>query len=88
MIRHQCVSAGDGSGVTKMKWIKNILLTCCLDGTLLGYEGRTGERKLMLTGHVRGILDLCYNSGKKLILTSSDDYTARMFEYDEDNYNQ
>ncbi|XP_037977281.2 angio-associated migratory cell protein [Plutella xylostella] len=84
MMRHDCAKTTDdaAAGVTKIFWIKNHLVTGCLDGSVRLYEGRTGERKLMLTGHRSEILDLCYNEKENIILTSSDDGSARIFKYD------
>lgn len=80
MLRHQCSKAdGEVGGVTKMIWIKDHLVTGCLDGSIRVYDGRTGEMTLMLTGHRSEILDLCYNAKQSVILTTSDDGTARIF---------
>lgn len=87
MVRHQCVKPEEQSGITQMLWIKNHVVTTCLDGSVRVYESRNGERKLMLTGHESAILDLSYNAEKKLILTTSDDDTARVFVYDVNNDN-
>ncbi|XP_021191298.2 angio-associated migratory cell protein [Helicoverpa armigera] len=83
MIRHQCAKSDDAvGGVTKMVWVKNHLVTGCLDGSVRVYEGRTGERSQMLTGHRSEVLDLCFNPKESLILTTSDDGTARIFKYE------
>lgn len=83
MIRHNCAKSDeDAGGVTKMIWIKNNLVTGCLDGSIRAYESRSGERCLTLTGHRSEILDLCFNSKENLILTTSDDGTARIFKYE------
>ncbi|CAK1602992.1 unnamed protein product [Parnassius mnemosyne] len=84
MIRHHCSKSEDdvAAGVTKMFWVKDHLVTGCLDGSIRVYEGRSGERSLMLTGHWSEILDLCYNEKENLILSSSDDGTARIFKYE------
>lgn len=83
MLRHQCAKADDEiGGVTKMIWIKSQLVTGCLDGSIRIYEGRTGELSQTLTGHRSEILDLCYNAKQNVILTTSDDGTARIFKYE------
>lgn len=83
MVRHQCANSDDKiGGVTKMIWVKDRLITACLDGSIRVYEALTGERSLTLTGHRSEILDLCYNAKQNLILTSSDDGTARIFKYE------
>ncbi|CAB3230877.1 unnamed protein product [Arctia plantaginis] len=81
MRRNEC-SKSDGNeagGVTKMIWIKNYLLTGCLDGSIRAYDGRSGEMVLQLTGHRSEVLDFCYNAKQNVILTTSDDSTARIF---------
>ncbi|KAJ8729329.1 hypothetical protein PYW08_000910 [Mythimna loreyi] len=88
MIRHHCAKSDDAvGGVTKMVWVKNHLITGCLDGSIRVYEGRTGERSQTLTGNRSEVLDLCYNPKESLILTTSDDGTARIFKYEENKDN-
>ncbi|XP_047515894.1 angio-associated migratory cell protein [Pieris napi] len=83
MIRHSCAKSEEdvSAGVTKMIWIKDQLLTGCLDGSLRVYDGRSGERSKMLTGHWSEILDLVYNAKENIVLCTSDDGTARIFKY-------
>lgn len=93
MIRHSCAKSDEdhdhiiSAGVTKMIWIKDRLLTGCLDGSLRVYEGRSGERSTILTGHWSEILDLVYNAKENIVLTTSDDGTARIFKYPVQNDN-
>ncbi|CAH2067006.1 unnamed protein product, partial [Iphiclides podalirius] len=84
MIRHHCSKSEDdvAAGVTKLFWVKDQLVTGCLDGSIRVYQGRSGERSFMLTGHWSEILDLCYNEKENILLSSSDDGTARIFKYD------
>ncbi|XP_047545134.1 angio-associated migratory cell protein [Vanessa atalanta] len=83
MIRHHCAKSSDdvAAGVTKMIWVDDQLVTGCLDGSVRVYDARSGSRSLTLTGHWSEILDLSYNPKEKLILTTSDDGTARIFKY-------
>ncbi|XP_063838598.1 angio-associated migratory cell protein [Ostrinia nubilalis] len=84
MVRHQCSKSSDENvaGVTKMLWIKNHLVTAGLDGAIIVYEGRSGEKCLELTGHQSELLDMCYNAKQNILLTSSEDGTARIFKYE------
>ncbi|XP_061707310.1 angio-associated migratory cell protein [Cydia pomonella] len=84
MVRHQCTKSDDESivGVTKMIWVKDHLVTGCLDGAIRVYQGRSGEKVLQLTGHRSEVLDLCFNENENVILTTSDDGTARIFKYE------
>lgn len=85
MIRHHCAKPDDefAAGVTKMTWVNDQLVTGCLDGTVRIYEARSGELKFGLTGHWSAIMDLTYNKQGNIILTTSDDGTARIFKYPE-----
>lgn len=84
MVRHQCAKSSDENvaGVTKMLWIKDHLVTAGLDGSITVYEGRSGEKRLVLTGHRSELLDICYNAKENILLTSSEDGTARIFKYE------
>ncbi|XP_049870030.1 angio-associated migratory cell protein [Pectinophora gossypiella] len=84
MVRHHCAKSTDDvvAGVTKLIWVKTDLVTGCLDGSLRIYDGRSGQQCAMLTGHRSEVLDLCYNEKENLILTTSDDGTARIFKYE------
>lgn len=84
MVRHHCAKSDDEvvAGVTKLVWVKNHLVTGCLDGAVRVYESRSGERCLTLTGHRSEVLDMCYNEKEQLILTTSDDGSARIFKYE------
>lgn len=83
MVRHQCCEASEESeGVTKMIWIKNHLVTGLLDGSIRIFESLTGELTKTLTGHRSAILDLCYNAKQNILMTTSDDGTARIYKYE------
>ncbi|XP_013168433.1 PREDICTED: angio-associated migratory cell protein [Papilio xuthus] len=84
MMRHYCSKKEDGvsAGVTKIFWINDQLVTGCLDGSIRIYDGRSGERILMLTGHWLEIFDMCYNEKQNILLSTSDDGTARVFKYE------
>ncbi|XP_045768364.1 angio-associated migratory cell protein [Maniola jurtina] len=89
MIRHHCAKADDesSSGVTKIIWIKDQIVAGCLDGSLRVYDAKSGERKFVLTGHCSQVLDLCYNAKENIILSTSNDGTARIFKYTEKSEN-
>ncbi|XP_026757131.2 angio-associated migratory cell protein [Galleria mellonella] len=84
MVRHECTRSDETTiiGVTKMIWIQNHLVVGCLDGSVRVYEGRSGEQCLLLTGHKSEVLEFSYNVKQNIILTASDDGTARIFKYD------
>ncbi|CAG9784307.1 unnamed protein product [Diatraea saccharalis] len=84
MIRYHCSKTGDedATGVTKMLWIKDHLVTAGLDGSVTVYEGRSGKKLHVFTGHASELLDMCYNDKANILLTTSDDGTARIFKYE------
>lgn len=65
-----------------MVWVQSCIVVGCLDGSVRGYECRSGQECLKLTGHRSEILDLCYNAKENIVLTTSDDGTARIFKYE------
>ncbi|XP_041979679.1 angio-associated migratory cell protein [Aricia agestis] len=83
MLRHHCskVEEDKTGGVTKMLWVKDQLVTGCLNGSVRVYNGRSGEKSFGLTGHWSEILDLIYNEKENILLTASDDKTARIFKF-------
>ncbi|XP_072936851.1 angio-associated migratory cell protein [Epargyreus clarus] len=85
MIRHHCAKSDEdfASGVTKMIWVKNHLITGCLDGTIRVYEGNSGTRTHTLIGHGSEVLDLSYNEKENIILTTSNEGMACVFKYEE-----
>lgn len=70
-------------GVTKMVWARNsTILAGTLSGELRAIDARTGEQKFALLGHADNIHDLCYDRNRNMILTASEDGTAKLFRYD------
>lgn len=68
-----------------MIWIKDKIVTARLDASVRAYDARSGAECLVLTGHRRHILDMCYNPKENLILTTSEDGTARLYKYPLEN---
>lgn len=81
MVRCQCSKHGVGVGVTKISWIKDNLVTGGLDGSIRIYDGKSGEQQGLLRGHSSEILDFVCKKEHNLILSASDDGTARIFKY-------
>ncbi|XP_023246346.1 angio-associated migratory cell protein isoform X2 [Copidosoma floridanum] len=80
-LRHK---VDQGSGVAKLAWKENtsLLFSAGLDGIVRCYDGKSGNCVRTFLGHTEDILDLCISKDGKLILTTSDDTTARVFEID------
>ncbi|RVE54156.1 hypothetical protein evm_001279 [Chilo suppressalis] len=89
MIRYHCSKSSDenATGVTKMLWIKDHLVTAGLDGSVTVYEGRSGKKLHVFTGHRSELLDISFNCKANILLTTSDDGTARIFKYEFKNEN-
>ncbi|XP_001604744.2 angio-associated migratory cell protein [Nasonia vitripennis] len=73
-----------GSGVAKLMWKENtsLLFSAGLDGIMRCFDSRSGECVRTFLGHTQDILDLCISKSGKLVLTTSDDNSARVFEID------
>ncbi|XP_055705649.1 angio-associated migratory cell protein isoform X2 [Phlebotomus papatasi] len=68
------------SGVTKVLWTRDLtLLAATLDGSVKVFEGRTGQLKSTLLGHRREIYDIQMHKNGELLLTTSEDGTAKIF---------
>uniref|UniRef100_A0A0K8TRV8 Uncharacterized protein n=1 Tax=Tabanus bromius TaxID=304241 RepID=A0A0K8TRV8_TABBR len=71
-------------GITSMRWIqKEVLLCGTMRGHLLLFNGRNGERIRDLDGHAAHIYDIAYDKNKNIILSTSEDETAKVFKLTE-----
>lgn len=78
-VRVECEKSNP-SGVTRMLWAPGHNLMCStLSGNVKVFDGRTGQLKQTLQGHRSDIYDMTYNKSKALLLTTSDDNTAKLF---------
>lgn len=70
-------------GLVKILWspASQIVYTACLDGKIRAWDGRTGNCERTFQGHGDSILDLAISRDGNLILSGSDDGTARVFEF-------
>lgn len=79
-VRTECEKADDMSGVTRMLWAPGHNLMCStLGGNVKVFDGRTGQLKRTLEGHTSEIYDLVYDKKRSLLLTTSEDKTAKVF---------
>lgn len=79
-VRAECDDGGHPTGVTVAKWLPEMTLVVgTLDGTIKLFDGRSGQSKLYLHGHVAEIYDLQYSKESNIILTTSEDKTAKIF---------
>lgn len=79
-VRTECEKSDDMSGVTRMLWAPGHNLLCStLSGNVKVFDGRTGQLKRTLEGHTSEIYDISYDKNKSLLLTTSEDNTAKLF---------
>ncbi|XP_019614224.1 PREDICTED: angio-associated migratory cell protein-like [Branchiostoma belcheri] len=76
--RHKCSHPG---GIVRLQWVESgyLLYTSCLDGVTRIWDSRTGATVQQLTGHAEEILDMAVSRDGNIVLTSSGDNTARVF---------
>lgn len=79
-IRNVCKDE-DPAGVTTLIWGKDqSILAGTLGGAIKSWNVRNGELKFTLLGHANNIHDICYHEKRNLILTVSEDKTAKIFQ--------
>lgn len=65
----------------RLKWLNDhTLLTATAQGNLNAFDARTGNLKFTLTGHFYHIYEFAYKCQENLLLTVSEDTTAKIFK--------
>lgn len=69
-------------GVTRLCWHPHqpLVFTACLDGIARCWDLRTAVCVRQYTGHTDAIQDIAVSPDGSMILTGSDDHTARVFQ--------
>ena len=69
------------SGVVRMIChpTQPVIYTCAIDGTVRVFDARTGACVRRLTGHTDNALDIAVSKVGDIVLTASDDKTAKVF---------
>ena len=63
-----------------MIWGKEqTIMAGTLGGAVKAWNVRNGELKFKLLGHANNIHDICYHEKKNLLLTVSEDKTAKIY---------
>lgn len=77
-VRNKCKHP---NGIVKLKWSTSspVFYTICLDGCLRQFDGRNGALLKTFEGHSAAILDFDISKDESFIVTSSDDFTAKVF---------
>lgn len=67
-----------------MQWISDFtLLVATLQGNIIAYDARTGQRKFSLSGHLDEVYSFSYDHRESLLLTVSEDNSAKIFKVPE-----
>lgn len=68
--------------ITRMAWhpTQPLVATACLDGVARVWDLRTAQCVRQLGGHAEAVQDICFNLDGTMLLTGSDDHTARVFQ--------
>ncbi|XP_064545005.1 angio-associated migratory cell protein [Drosophila montana] len=80
-LRTICESPVPNDGILRLKWLNDhTLLTATAQGNLHAFDARTGDLKFTLTGHFYHIYEFAYKCQENLLLTVSEDTTAKIFK--------
>lgn len=78
-VRNECED-NNKSGITRTLWAKNhTIVAGTLSGAIKAWDARSGQSKFLLLGHTDNIHDMCYDKNKNIILSVSEDKTAKIF---------
>ncbi|XP_037719577.1 angio-associated migratory cell protein [Drosophila subpulchrella] len=80
-LRTICENPVPNDGVIRIKWLNdNTILAATSQGNLNAFDARTGSLKFTLTGHYYHIYEFVYKAQENLLLTVSEDNTAKIFK--------
>lgn len=77
------VNIRSSAGLSKIKWDPqepHLLHASCLDGSLMSWDGRTGELQSARYGHRDQILDFDISRTNSLAVSASEDTSCRVFD--------
>ncbi|XP_053681002.1 angio-associated migratory cell protein [Anopheles nili] len=78
--RVEC-SDEEPTGITKLLWLKDFTICAgTLGGIIKGWDFRSGLMRFALDGHSDDIQDIIYDKERNIILSTSEDWTAKIFE--------
>ncbi|XP_068158516.1 angio-associated migratory cell protein [Drosophila tropicalis] len=79
-LRTICESPVPNDGVLGIKWLNDFtVLAATTQGNLNVFDARTGTLKFKLTGHYYHIYEFVYNPTESILLSVSEDNTAKIF---------
>ncbi|XP_039486027.2 angio-associated migratory cell protein [Drosophila santomea] len=80
-LRTICENPVPNDGVLRIKWLSDhTILAATSQGNLNAFDARTGALKFTLTGHHYHIYEFVYKPQENLLLTVSEDQTAKIFQ--------
>ncbi|ALC43817.1 CG5114 [Drosophila busckii] len=80
-LRTSCEVPVPNDGVLCLKWLNdNTILVGTSQGNLHAFDARSGALKFKLTGHHYHLYDFVYKPEESLLLTVSEDTTAKIFK--------
>ncbi|KAH8300528.1 hypothetical protein KR018_011835 [Drosophila ironensis] len=80
-LRTQCESPVPNDSVLRIKWLNdNTILSATSQGNLNAFDARSGMLKFTLTGHFYHIYEFAYKPQDNLLLTVSEDNTAKVYQ--------
>lgn len=78
--RVECVDESP-TGISRMLWLKDYIVCAgTLGGLIKGWDFRSGEKRFTLSGHTDDVQYVAYSKEKNIILSVSEDRTAKIFE--------
>uniref|UniRef100_A0A1A9WTC4 G-patch domain-containing protein n=1 Tax=Glossina brevipalpis TaxID=37001 RepID=A0A1A9WTC4_9MUSC len=79
-LRINCDPTEGNDGITEMRWISDYtLVVATVSGNIFGYDARTGVHIFKLSGHTAAIYSFCYDRRDSIILSVSEDHSAKVF---------
>lgn len=65
----------------RIQWISDFtILVATLQGNVIAYDARTGQKKFTLSGHLAEVYSFAYDPKESLLLTVSEDNSAKIFK--------
>lgn len=80
-IRSICEHNESDDGITTLKWLpEQTLVVGTIRGNISAFDGRSGTKKYDLMGHAAEVYNMCYDKVRNILLTASEDSTAKIFK--------
>uniref|UniRef100_A0A182PAX4 Uncharacterized protein n=1 Tax=Anopheles epiroticus TaxID=199890 RepID=A0A182PAX4_9DIPT len=71
----------DPVGIIKLLWLKDYIICAgTVDGLIKGWDFRSGAKRFVLEGHKNIIQSIAYDKQRNVILSTSEDGTAKIYD--------